>query len=75
MKSRRLEVGVGEKSEESETTSEPSKNKSNKKLNINDDMVREMCTMIQGQAFTISQINDKMQERVPGLPKRQVSLH
>ena len=75
LKSRRLEVGVGEKSEESETTSEPSKNKSNKKLNINDDMVREMCTMIQGQAFTISQINDKMQERFPGLPKRQVSLH
>lgn len=75
LKKRRLEVAVGEKLDEIETTSEPSKSKLNRKLNMNEEMVREMCSMIQGQGFTISQINDKMQERFPGLPKRQVSLH
>ena len=43
-----------------------------KKVNMNDAVAKELAALIQGQSLTISQINDKMQEKYPGLPKRQV---
>ena len=41
---------------------------------MNEEMVQVLSGLIQGQAITITQINDKMQERFPGLPKRQVGM-
>ena len=41
-------------------------------MNMNDAVAKELAALIQGQSLTISQINDKMQEKYPGLPKRQV---
>ena len=43
-----------------------------RKVNMNDAVAKELATLIQGQSLTISQINDMMQEKYPGLPKRQV---
>lgn len=43
-----------------------------RKVNMNDAVAKELAALIQGQSLTISQINDKMQEKYPGLPKRQV---
>ena len=38
-------------------------------------MVEYLKELILGQSWTITQINDKMQEKYPGLPKRQVILY
>ena len=43
-----------------------------KRVSMTDEMVRTMCSMIQGQSMTIPQIVEQMQEQYPGLPKRQV---
>ena len=45
---------------------------SGKRVSMTDEMVRTMCSMIQGQSITIPQIVEHMQEQFPGLPKRQV---
>lgn len=71
MREKRLEVGVGEEPEQPNVETP----RSAKKVNMSEDMVKELKELIVGQSFTISQINDRMQERYPGLPKRQVTVY
>ena len=72
MRSRPIELVVGETEE---GPSEPQEKRGSvKRLNMNEEMVQVLSGLIQGQAITITQINDKMQERFPGLPKRQVGM-
>lgn len=74
MKKNRLEIAVGEKIEKQESTGNETP-KTNRKINISDEMVDYLKEFILGQSWTITQINDKMQEKYPGLPKRQVILY
>lgn len=43
-----------------------------KKINMTDEIVKTMTEMIVGQSYTITQIDEMMQEKYPGLPKRQI---
>ena len=72
MRSHPIELVAGDLEEVAAETQE--KRASVKRLNMNEEMVQVLSALIQGQAITITQINDKMQERFPGLPKRQVVM-
>lgn len=72
LRSRPIELVAGETEDGISET--PEKRAAVKRLNMNEEMVQVLSALIQGQAITITQINDKMQERFPGLPKRQVEM-
>lgn len=72
LRSRPIELVAGET--EDGVSETPEKRAAVKRLNMNEEMVQVLSALIQGQAITITQINDKMQERFPGLPKRQVEM-
>ena len=70
MKRQRLEVSEKEAVEESAENG--IQEGSRRKMKMNEKMARELAELVQGKSYTILQINEMMQEKHPGLPKRQV---
>lgn len=72
MKKQRLEVSEKEATEESGENA--NQEGSRRKMNMSEKMARELAELVQGKSYTISQIDEMMQEKYPGLPKRQVCV-